>query len=535
MSTGLETTFRVLAATETDAVSRLLIEGLDSPHAAIRRMALETILARRNLVGHREIVSRLHRFDASWQAIVRENRDRMTPALREALVGDDRQAWSNACTAAVWFRQYDLIPALVGALEEPGHPGVELLSRTLLELVGLLGEDLSAPEEPGRHHAPERVRSHVLGSLELSVGRYAVHRRRAVIETLVDVAPPDAAVLREILANPYHPVFLVLVDVLSRGARPASIGLLLGLLEDPRAPSAALSVIGRRSDAAFVEALLAKIGRDFSAVAQNLRRIESVTWASDGAWGLIDRLDEQSQRAAVRLVMTSNTPRDHAYALVERLLDRGKPGGRQAAAEALDEFYGSAANARALHALEDADPGVRAAVIPHIRRRGIPGALARLIDMLDDPHPAVCSAARESLGEFSFQNFLIMFQTLDEERRRSTGELVKRVDPQVASQLAAEMESQVRRRRLRALAIAQLLDLSRQVEASLLGLLHDEDHVVRAEAAACLGQCRSPESRDALLAALDDRSLTVREAAQRSLDQRGEPAAGPVAGRSGEG
>jgi len=174
-------------------------------------------------------------------------------------------------------------------------------------------------------------------------------------------------------------------------------------------------------------------------------------------------------------------------------------------------------------------------VIPHIRRRGIPGALARLIDRLDDPHPAVRSAAQESLGEFTFQNFLKTFPTLDDEGRRSTGELVKRVDPQVASQLAAELGSRVRRRRLRALAIAQLLDLSRQVEGCLLDLVHDEDHVVRAEAAACLGQCRSPESRDALLAALDDRSLTVREAAQRSLDQRGEPAPGPLAGLSGDG
>jgi HEAT repeat protein len=67
-----------------------------------------------------------------------------------------------------------------------------------------------------------------------------------------------------------------------------------------------------------------------------------------------------------------------------------------------------------------------------------------------------------------------------------------------------------------------------------LDLAHDEDHVVRAEVAACLGQCRSPESRDALLAALEDRALTVREVAQRSLDQRGEPTPGPVAGLTGE-
>ena len=534
MSEGLATTFRVLAATESEAVSRLLIEALDSPHAPIRQKALETILARRNLAGHREIVARLHTFDESWRAIVEKNRGRLTPALRQALVGTDRQACLNACQAAVGFRQYDLIPALLNALEDTGNPRAEALGRALQELVELLGAELSAPQEPGRRHDPELVRNHVLGSLELSMGRFARHRRRLVIEALVQLAPPDNAVLREILENPYHAAFLALVKVLSKGKQPGVIGLLLSLLEDPRAPSVAMSVIGKRTDAKFVEALLAKIARRPSdAVEQNLRRIESVAWARAGG-ALLDRLDESAQRAAVRLVTASGTPRDQAFALVEHLLVRGKPGGRRAAAHALGGFYGAEANGLALRALKDDDPDVQTAILPQIRRRGIPGALSRLVDMLDSPHAMVRRVARESLSEFSFQHFLKTFDTLDEEVRRSTGELVKRVDPYVVGQLRVEMASRVRRRRLRALAIAELLDLSVEVESSLLGLLRDEEHMVRAEAAGCLGRCRSPASRDALWEALIDRSLTVREAARRSLDERGEAPPQPSASLTGD-
>ena len=49
----------------------------------------------------------------------------------------------------------------------------------------------------------------------------------------------------------------------------------------------------------------------------------------------------------------------------------------------------------ALAALDDADPHVQAAVLGHIRRRGIPGMLSRLIDLLESPHLAVRQGAEE--------------------------------------------------------------------------------------------------------------------------------------------
>jgi HEAT repeat protein len=93
------------------------------------------------------------------------------------------------------------------------------------------------------------------------------------------------------------------------------------------------------------------------------------------------------------------------------------------------------------------------------------------------------------------------------------------VDPQTVLLLRAEMTSRVRRRRLRSLAIARTLDLVGPLEGSILHLLEDEDHLVRAEAAAALSKSRSPASHDALCEALGDRSPTVREAARKSLDQ----------------
>jgi hypothetical protein len=143
--------------------------------------------------------------------------------------------------------------------------------------------------------------------------------------------------------------------------------------------------------------------------------------------------------------------------------------------------------------------------------------LARLVEMVDSPHEVVRSTARKCLAEFTFARYLASFDLLDEEVRASTGDLVKKVDPQTATLLRAELGSLVRSRRLRGLAVARALGMVTQVEDAVLAQLQDEDHLVRAEAAAALGEPLSQAAREALTEALDDRSPAVRNAAMRSL------------------
>jgi len=519
VSQGLETTFRFFAETPNEAASRVLIPALDSPFAAIRDRALELLLKRRGPAGHREIMARLHTFDEPWRRMVEEYHGWLTPALRDAVLSADQQVCLNGCRAAVRFREYDLIPALLTAMEDPSGVNAATASEALLDLVELLCEELTAAGEGQRRDA-QLVRRRVVGALEASVGRFARHRRREVLDAFLLVTYRDDAVLRQVLQDPYHPAFVAIVEALSRIPHDALIGLLLGFLDDPRAPSAVLSVISKRSDPRFVRALLHKIDRKPSpAVCQNLKRMESVAWVrADAAFP--DVLEGAEQRAAVRLAMMSGMPRAQVYPLVERLLLHGKPEGRRAAAEALDQFRGADANLLALEAVDDPDPQVQAKILVQLRGRGIPGALARLAEAIDSPHEVVHSAARASLAEFSFPRFLASFELLDEEVRATTAELVKKVDRQTPELLRAELTSPVRSRRLQGLAAARILDMAREVEDLVLPLLKDADHMLRAEAALSLGRCDSPAAREALVEAFRDRSPTVRDAARKGLLQQ---------------
>lgn len=516
MSEGLQTTFRVLSTSENDAAVRVLVPALDSPYPAIRDAALEALLARRSTAGHREILRRLDTLDERWQEIIGARPGRMIAALREAVLGDDLHLATNACRAAVWYREYELIPALITVLEDPVHPASDLAGKTLTELVELFCDELASSSSRPRRD-PQLLRAHLVGSLELSIQRYVKHRRREVVEALVLLAPRDNGMLQQVLGDPHHAAFVTLLDVLGKSPHPQAIRLLSSFLDVLGAPSAALSVIFKRCDVRFLDSLLHRVGRELTETQKrNSKRVQSVAWLKNGGETL-ENLDEHCQSAAVLLIAASNAPREMILDTLRRLLRTGQPEGRKSAVQALETFQGSEVNQLVLAALDDTDPQVQALALVQLRRRGLPGALLRLVELLDSPHAIVRRAARKSLAEFSFVRFLAAFDMLDDEVRRSTGALVKKVDPQTLPLLRAEIESPLPRRRLRGLKIAEAIDAWEAVENSVVQLLSDEDHVVRAAAADALTHCGTPSARQALAKAVHDRSPSVQEAARQGL------------------
>ena len=171
---------------------------------------------------------------------------------------------------------------------------------------------------------------------------------------------------------------------------------------------------------------------------------------------------------------------------------------------------------------------MQAEILPQLRQRGIPGAVGKLIELLDSPHVVVRTAARESLAEFSFKRFVAAYDMLEDEVRLSTGEMVAKVDADAVPLLLEELRSPARSRRLRALSMAASMGVTDRVEYDLHERLLDEDHLVRAETARVLIHCDSPDTHEVLREALTDTSLIVREAAEASLHALKQPTIPPM-------
>ncbi len=516
---GLEKTFQLLGKTTNEAAVSVLVPALDSAHQVIQDGALRALLGRRSQIGHRAVLTHLHTAGPSWRDIIEANRGRvMTYTLRGAVLGADPQLCINACRAILWLREYDLVPTLLTALEDDTNPRAKLAAETLLALADRLFEDLaSSPSDYVDRRDPQMVRQRFAGSLEASVRRFGQHERCEVMNAFLLLTHRENVTLKQVLQDPHHGVFLTMVDGLLHNPHAGVIQLLLSFLDDPHAPSAAISVLARRNDFLFVRALLRKVANPITPVmAKNLKRVESFAWLRDDPAAL-GQLDDAAQHALVPLTIASSIPRLKVFRIIEYLIRNGKPAGRISAAEALAHFTGVEADLLVMHALADPDPRVQAAVLTQIRQRGTPGALPHLIEMADSPHECVRQAARESLSEFSIDRYLAAFDQLDEDVRRTTGKLVRKINPHAARVLAKELRIRSRPRRLRALAIADTMEVFAQLEDALIELLADDDHLVRGEAARALAHCPTSTARHALLEALSDRSISVQEAAEKSL------------------
>jgi len=519
LASGLSITFDLLTSTNNEAAVQVLIPALDCANPAVQEGALIALLKRRTAAGGREILDRMSRMKPEWKTIIRQHRGRLTGALRDAVLGIDAGLCENGCKTAVMFRDYDLIPTLLNALDSSAQPNCDLAAQTTLELVQALCEEIVGGRDPSDRRDPQMIRRYVLGSLESSVYRYSQHKRREVIESFLLLAGRDNATLRTILGNPHHVALIAVSDVLSKSPQRGILRLLLKFLDDPHAPLAALMVIAGRNDSRFIHYLMRKIGHEpTAAMTSNLKKLTSISWLSD-CRRIMDQIDDAGQHSAVRFVMASGVPRQQALGLIETILLHGKPGGRREAARALGEFQGTDANALAMSAVADPDPQVQANIILQLRGRGIPCVLPTLLELIESPYAVVRKAARESLAEFSFSRYVTAFDMLDEEVRRSTGLLIKKIDIQCVSLLNDELKSPIRTRRLRGLTIARTIEAVESVQSTIIEMLQDEDHVVRMEAAIVLGKSVSPASVAALTEALNDKSEVVRLSAQRSLQE----------------
>jgi HEAT repeat protein len=517
MSKGLEKTLATLAATDNEAAVPLLLAALDLPENAVRDAAMQALLMRQSNVAAAEILRRWDQLPERWKAQIAQRSDWLAGAVRKALLDVHEDLHRIGCEAAVHTREYDVIPLLVAAATEGATTHAVRAAQTVLQLAEQLAEELAAPRDYRVRRDPQMQRAHVLVSLEKGALSFHEHGCRELLEAFVLLANRENAALKRVLQSPADRTFSPLMDVLANSTRPGVERLLLSYLDDSFAPLSALQVMVRRRDVAFLRRLLRKIGAEPAPVVRtNLKRIESIPWMQVNL-ALLDALGDHEQPGAVQLAAVSGVPRQLAFETVAYLLRHGTLAGRRAAAHALAGFRGPAADELAVRMLDDEDAHVRAAVAGQLRERNLPGATVRLMRLLDSPHQVEREAAQAGLVEFEFNKYLANFESLSADAQRSTGQLVKQIDPQWLAGLRRELAATARASRKRALAMIAATDSVFELEDEIAAVLQDPDQYLRIEAIHVLATSDSPRVRQALRDTLIDSNPLVQEAAESAL------------------
>ena len=86
--------------------------------------------------------------------------------MRDAILSRDGELCAYGCEALLSIREFELIPALVAAMEEPDNPLASMVAETLIELTESLQEEISGPRQKQRLREPTRMRDAVMPSLE---------------------------------------------------------------------------------------------------------------------------------------------------------------------------------------------------------------------------------------------------------------------------------------------------------------------------------------------------------------------------------
>jgi len=519
MNQGPNITFQYLAKTENEAAVELLVAGLDSKSEKTHRWSLRALLQRRSESGHIEVFKRLSRFDQEDQEIIAEHPARLVRIVAEALKDPNPKAVQKACATVQKFRLYDAVPALISQLVQENNPHQPMLAEAVFKLVESFYAELSGDDCDRKRRDMSGLRDRITLDLEDAVRKFHRHRQPEAVEALLLLAKQKNVTLRDMLSRPDEASYDSIVELLRSSEQGGVMRLLLGLLEDPKAPLAVADVIGSRTDAKFVSHLAKTVGpKPPRSIAESLQRIRSILWA-DASHPVFKELDDEAQQGAIQILLHSSMDERSIAPVLSYLAKHGKPRGREAALRALAGNKQPHINKLFVEALGDEDPGVRAAAIVQLRPRQVSGSLSLLIAMVDDDHDEVLAALREAMPEFSFQQFLANFDDMPEELRPVSGHLVMKIDTNCPAKLEHEMKRPSPVGRRRAILAALSMGLVHALEKRIIELLQDEDHIVRVAAAKALADCKSAPSWEALRDAMLDRSYVVQEAAEESLQR----------------
>jgi hypothetical protein len=134
MTGGLTLTCDLLGNTENDAAAAVLLAGLDASQREIRDAALTALLRRYSSTAELNILGRWNELSLRWKTQIAERTGWLSGAIKKAVVTRDARLYECACAAAVFTRDYDLIPVFVQAAAQRANPYAARSAATTLDL-----------------------------------------------------------------------------------------------------------------------------------------------------------------------------------------------------------------------------------------------------------------------------------------------------------------------------------------------------------------------------------------------------------------
>jgi hypothetical protein len=526
MADPLSRTFDVLSTAKSLAAVDVLIAALDSKLPTIQDRAVAALLRRAATRCQTEVIRRLSDLSPAGRKLLEEQVGRMSATLRQCLLHGDAELRTNGLAIVSKMECHDQVPTLLAIIEQRDDAFQETACQTLQELVNRLFEQtyLGASRKPGdryQRNVPQ-ARQAVLLALETACNRFAdLAFPREVVECILVLGDPDSGAVRKACLQSSPACREMAANLLANSKHPGVMRLLMEFMGQNYPNTKAFEAFEKRFDPEFVCHVLRGFPKRLSENQQkNFRQLTRVAWIADELLPL-EAIPPGLHESLVAFVQATGMSLDDKIEIQKWILLNGSMPGRQAATQILEAIAPESVRGILFGSLDSEKEDVQVWATGQLRAQGVPEAIRLLIERLDSPLPAVREAAREELASFDLSLVLNIFEQLDRSVCLRVGALIRKTDPACIPKMLEELNSPIRRRRIRAARAADALGLAIDVQKGLLAMLSDEDTILRRTAAELLVSVPSPEVVVGLTALLHDASQRVRDAAERSLEEIG--------------
>jgi hypothetical protein len=530
MASGVDLSLKVIARSKNKAATKLLETAFRSTDVAVRKLAGEIFIERRSGQGLEVIIRAFDPSDTFFVELVNDNRAKLIPGLRGAIVDKDIALARQAFRLAYTQNFFEVLPTLAAFCLGPGGREMSGLSLNtdLLKFIDKFTDALEK-NDPAEHQLLYNI---VLPEfpkiLVQKIRDYRFSRHELTLTVYLRLYPFFLGVgndkeLHLQLQLPNSPVYISTYRQLLKESKPYLFQLVTRCLDRLNPPQIVPQIISERFDVPFLEALFMSIRKPLSLeLKSNLASLPPVPWVNQ-IDSVLHELNVEAQCGLILFLQSISLTDQELQTSLLKIFEFGSESGRVAALSALSAFSGAEIIRLVWDAAEDADPAVQIEALSQIQIRGIPGAVARILQFVESPHEEVRDVIQRLLPNFRFSRLLQTFDQLDDDQRRQMFNIVRHLDKKAPKEISKMLSTGEPLQKAKALlCIDYCLDIVPLVEDALCELLaHAEMPTLRSKAAEQLVAGRGETSRTLLVQAFHrDASSEVRDAAKKSLEQR---------------
>lgn len=496
-------TFDLLARTRNSAAVPALAAGLRSPSGQLRAKCAKLLMRRPEPAARMAIVLEWTRLDASTRENLLSAKGELEKPCRSVLKGGSHAQRQVVLTAISDLDLTAALPELVQSVLHPEDPIHESALACLIELCDRWGQRA----RQGRD-VPS-IRGLMLDTIHRAIYDYSQHRNNDLIDAWLMLVCWEDALQRSLINDPSHPAFRGVLERFWHSEHQSILELLAGYLWRNSTPGSVLTILTERAESEL-PLMIARMVDDqlLSVAVRRLRELAPLQSLTELAIPAPTLAADVQRRLALMLAASS--------ANIEQVLD-GVLAYAQMDSVATQRTAAEMLSTCRRPNVEKLIEYMQVGEAKSDEDRRIAKQLETILNWTSGPCELLAAAAREFFSDFTLTRLLEVVRKWPGPMCSVLARVVGRVELDIVPQLLKVLASPAPQRRLLALQVIELLDVSGEVTEQLLPLVDDPRVEVRVRAIDLLSALASPQLVAMLPGLLLDATTDVQEAATRAL------------------